>query len=108
MNGGKSSLWDIYHFVYLINVLIQTRLDVLNYSKSSFNCKFNFEINGVDYYIERVGKKSPKRGTVKVDVNFYCIVDGATHSLNGEERRDTNSIIRKYVGSYEDFILTMS
>ena len=66
-----------YHFVYLINVLVQTKLlDVLNYSKSSFNCKFNFEINGVDYYIERVGKKSPKRGTVKVDVNFYCIVDG--------------------------------
>ena len=32
----------------------------------------------------------------------------ATHSLNGEERRDTNSIIRKYVGSYEDFILTLS
>ena len=41
-------------------------LDVLNYSKSKFDCKFNFEINGIDYFIERVGKKSPKRGTVKV------------------------------------------
>ena len=81
-------------------------IDVLNYSKNKFNCKFNFEINGVDYFIERVGKKSPKRGTVKVDVEFYCIVDGVTHSLNGEERRDTNSIIRQYVGSYDDFILT--
>ena len=63
-------------------------LDVLNYSKSKFDCKFNFEINGVDYFIERVGKKSPKRGTVKVDVEFYRInEDGTTESLNGEERR---------------------
>ena len=105
--SGKSSLWDALSFC-LFDKCSRTNkaLDVLNYSKSSFNCKFNFEINGVDYYIERVGKKSPKRGTVKVDVNFYCIVDGAVHSLNGEERRDTNSQIRKYVGSYEDFILT--
>jgi len=105
--SGKSSLWDALSFC-LFDKCSRTNkaLDVLNYSKSKFDCKFNFEINGVDYFIERVGKKSPKRGTVKVDVNFYCIVDGAVHSLNGEERRDTNSIIRQYVGSYEDFILT--
>ena len=105
--SGKSSLWDALSFC-LFDKCSRTNkaLDVLNYSKSKFDCKFNFEINGVDYYIERVGKKSPKRGTVKVDVNFYCIVDGVEHSLNGEERRDTNSIIRQYVGSYEDFILT--
>ena len=62
-------------------------LEVLNCSKSSFGCsKFNFQINGADYCIERVGKTSPKRGTTKADVNFLCIVDGATaatHSLNG-------------------------
>ena len=105
--SGKSSLWDALSFCLFDKCSRTTKaLDVLNYSKSSFDCKINFEINGVDYFIERVGKKSPKRGTVKVDVNFYCIVDGVEHSLNGEERRDTNSIIRKYVGSYEDFILT--
>ena len=105
--SGKSSLWDALSFC-LFDKCSRTNkaLDVLNYSKSKFNCKINFEINGVDYFIERIGKKSPKRGTVKVDVDFYCIVDGVTHSLNGEERRDTNSIIRQYVGSYEDFILT--
>jgi len=105
--SGKSSLWDALSFCLFDKCSRTTKaLDVLNYSKSKFDCKFNFEINGVDYFIERVGKKSPKRGTVKVDVDFYCIVDGVTHSLNGEERRDTNSIIRQYVGSYEDFILT--
>jgi DNA repair exonuclease SbcCD ATPase subunit/DNA repair exonuclease SbcCD nuclease subunit len=105
--SGKSSLWDALSFcIYDKCSRTSKALDVLNYSKLNFNCKFNFEINGVDYYIERVGKKSPKRGTVKVDVNFYCIVDGVEHSLNGEERRETNSIIRQYVGSYEDFTLT--
>ncbi len=106
--SGKSSLWDALSFC-LFDKCSRTNkaLDVLNYSKSKFNCKINFEINGVDYFIERIGKKSPKRGTVKVDVNFYRInEDGSTESLNGEERRDTNSIIRQYVGSYEDFILT--
>ncbi len=106
--SGKSSLWDALSFcIYDKCSRTSKALDVLNYSKSKFDCKFNFEINGVDYYIERVGKKSPKRGTVKVDVNFYRInEDGSNESLNGEERRETNSIIRQYVGSYDDFILT--
>lgn len=106
--SGKSSLWDALSFcIYDKCSRTSKAIDVLNYSKSEFDCKFNFEIDGVDYFIERLGKKSPKRGTVKVDVNFYRITeDGITESLNGEERRDTNSIIRQYVGSYEDFILT--
>ena len=77
----------------------------MNYSKMSFDCKFTFELNGVDYVIERIAKKSPKRGTVKVDTDFYRIVDGQVESLNGEQRRETNSIIREYVGTYYDFIL---
>ena len=106
--SGKSSLWDALSFcIYDKCSRTSKAIDVLNYSKSQFDCKFNFEIEGVDYFIERTAKKSPKRGTVKVDVNFYRInEDGSTESLNGEERRDTNSMIRQYVGSYDDFILT--
>jgi DNA repair exonuclease SbcCD ATPase subunit/DNA repair exonuclease SbcCD nuclease subunit len=106
--SGKSSLWDALSFcIYDKCSRTSKAIDVMNYSKSSFNCKFNFEIDGVDYFIERVGKKSSKRGTVKVDVSFYKInTDGDVESLNGDERRDTNSIIRQYVGSYDDFILT--
>ena len=105
--SGKSSLLDALSFCLFDKCSRTSKaVDVLNHSKNKFNCKFNFEINGVDYFIERVGTKSPKRGTVKVNVDFYCIVDGVTHSLNGEERRDTNSIIRQYVGSYDDFTLT--
>ena len=106
--SGKSSLWDALSFcIYDKCSRTSKAIDVMNYSKNTFNCKFNFEIDGVDYFIERVGKKSSKRGTVKVDVTFYKInMDGEVEYLNGDERRDTNSIIRQYVGSYDDFILT--
>ncbi len=72
----------------------------------SFRCKFNFEVNGVDYFIERDGK-ADKKGNVKVDVKFYKIENGNEVPLNGEARRSTNDIIRDYVGTYEDFILTV-
>ena len=106
--SGKSSLWDALSFCIFDRCSRTTKAsDVLNYSKTTFDCKFNFDLNGVEYFIERSAKKSPKRGTVKLDVNFYRInEDGTTESLNGEERRATNSIIKQYVGSYDDFTLT--
>jgi DNA repair exonuclease SbcCD ATPase subunit/DNA repair exonuclease SbcCD nuclease subunit len=105
--SGKSTLWDALSFCIFDKCSRTSKADdVMNYSKMSFDCKFTFELNGVDYVIERVAKKSPKRGTVKVDTNFYRIVDGIEESLNGEQRRDTNSIIREYVGTYDDFVLT--
>ena len=105
--SGKSTLWDALSFCIFDKCSRTSKAeDVMNYSKMSFDCKFTFELNGVDYIIERTAKKSPKRGTVKVDTNFYRIVDGIEESLNGEQRRDTNSIIREYVGTYDDFVLT--
>ena len=79
---------------------------VLNTQKMSFRCKFNFEVNGVDYFIEREGK-ADKKGNVKVEVKFYKMDNGNESPLNGEARRSTNDIIRDYVGTYEDFILTV-
>jgi len=78
---------------------------VLNTQKVSFSCKFNFEINGVDYFIKRKGL-ADKKGNVKVDVEFWKQENGKTIQLNSEDRRSTNDIIRDYLGSYEDFILT--
>jgi len=105
--SGKSTLWDALSFCIFDKCSRTNKAeDVMNYSKMNFDCKFTFELNGVDYVIERNAKKSPKRGTVKVDVDFYRMVDGQRESLNGEQRRETNSIIREYVGTYDDFILT--
>lgn len=78
---------------------------ILNSQKTSFSCKFNFEIDKIDYFIERVGK-SDKKGNVKVDVRFWKEEDKKIIELNGEARRSTNDVIRDYLGSYEDFILT--
>ena len=105
--SGKSTLWDALSFCIFDKCSRTSKAeDVMNYSKMSFDCKFQFELNGVDYFIERTAKKSPKRGTVKVDTNFYRVDNGVEESLNGEQRRDTNSIIREYVGTYDDFVLT--
>jgi len=79
---------------------------ILNSQKVGFNCKFNFEIDKVDYFIERSGK-SDKKGNVKVDVKFWKEEDKKIIELNGEARRSTNDMIRDYLGSYEDFILTV-
>ena len=105
--SGKSTLWDALSFCIFDKCSRTSKADdVMNYSKMTFDCSFRFELNGIDYTIERRAKKSPKRGTVKVDVDFYRMVDGQKESLNGEQRRETNAIIREYVGTYDDFILT--
>jgi len=79
---------------------------ILNSQKMSFRCKFNFEVNGVDFFIERKGN-ADKKGNVKVDVKFWKEENGKVIELNGEARRSTNDIIRDYVGTYDDFILTV-
>jgi DNA repair exonuclease SbcCD ATPase subunit/DNA repair exonuclease SbcCD nuclease subunit len=106
--AGKSSLWDALSFCIFDKCSRTSKaVDVMNYSKNNFYCKFIFELNGRDYVIERKANKSTKKGTVKVDTQFYTYNDaGDIESLNGDERRDTNSLIRQYVGTYDDFILT--
>ena len=79
--------------------------NALNAEKSSFRCKINFEINNVDYFIEKIGTTT-RTGSVKVDVKFWKEESGIETSLNSTDRRKTNDIIREYIGSYEDFILT--
>jgi DNA repair exonuclease SbcCD ATPase subunit len=105
--SGKSSLFDALSFC-IFDRTSRTNIakQILNNQKDVFYCKFNFEIDGVDYYIERIAKSVKKDQNIKVDVNFWRVVDGNTESLNGEQRRDTNRNIEKYLGKFEDFILT--
>lgn len=79
---------------------------VLNNRKDRFVCELIFEISGKEYGIKRTATKT-KSGSVNVKVDFYTIMENGLHkSLNGEHRRDTDGIIRSYIGTYEDFILT--
>jgi GTPase SAR1 family protein len=59
--SGKSTLWDALSFCIFDKCSRTSKAeDVMNYSKNSFDCKFTFDLNGVDYVIERGAKKSPK------------------------------------------------
>jgi DNA repair exonuclease SbcCD ATPase subunit/DNA repair exonuclease SbcCD nuclease subunit len=100
--SGKSSLLDAITYTIFDKCSKTGKAhEVLNNKKSSFRGKFTFEMNGVIYTIERTGIRQ-KNGHVKVLVDFYT----DTENLNGEERSDTNKSIRRYLGTYDDFILT--
>jgi len=100
--SGKSSLLDAITYTIFDKCSKTGKAhEVLNNKKSSFRGKFTFELNGTIYTIIREGIKN-KNGHVKVNVDFYT----ETENLNGEERSETNKNIRKYLGTYDDFILT--
>jgi hypothetical protein len=86
--SGKSALLDSLSFCLFDTSSRAFKADrVLNNKKGSFNCKINFEINEIDYYIERKGKKL-RNGHVKVNVEFWMIDDNNDKvSLNGDQRR---------------------
>ena len=106
--SGKSSVWDALSFCIFDKCSRAFKAShIINNRKKQFYCKFHFEINGTDYYIERLAKRVGKDGlNVKVDVNFWKEDGGLVQSLNGEHRRDTNRVIEQYLGKYEDFVLT--
>jgi DNA repair exonuclease SbcCD ATPase subunit/predicted phosphodiesterase len=103
---GKSSIPDAICFaLYDRTPRTNRAANIMNTRELECYCEFIFDITGTQYVVERRGKKN-KTGEVKVDVNFYKIEDGKQIILNGEQRRDTNLIIRNYVGEFDDFILT--
>ena len=105
--SGKSSLFDAMSFcIFDKTSRTNTAKNILNNRKSNFYCKLHFQVDGVDYYIERTAKLINKGTHLKVDVSFWREDDGGITSLNGEQRRDTNTIIQQYLGTYEDFVLT--
>ena len=105
--SGKSSLFDALSFC-MFDKTSRTYIakNILNNRKSNFYCKLHFQIEDVDYFIERRAKLINKGRNLKVDVSFWREDESGIHSLNGEQRRDTNSIIQQYLGTYEDFVLT--
>ena len=105
--SGKSSMWDALSFcIYDKTSRTNVSKNIMNNRKENFHCKFNFEIDGVEYYIERTAKWTRKKTNLKVDVNFWREDAGVVQSLNGEQRRETNKNIEKYLGKFEDFVLT--
>ena len=104
---GKSSIFDAISFcLYDKSSRAFKAQNILNNRKQDFSCHLHFQIEGIDYHIERTAKTINKGKNVKVDVQFYRQDGDDKTSLNGTERRDTNQVIEQYVGKYEDFVLT--
>ena len=106
--SGKSALLDALAFcLFDISTRAVRANNIINKSKTNMHCKLNFEIDGVNYFIEKRGKKNLRSGHVKVDIDFWMVDEnGETTSLNGDQRRTTQLNIRKVVGDFEDFVLT--
>ena len=105
--AGKSSLFDSISFCLFDKCSRAYKAShIMNNRKADFHCQLDFEVEGVEYHIRREARTINKGRNVKVDVQFWRVVDGVSESLNGTERRDTNQIIETYVGRYEDFVMT--
>ena len=105
--SGKSTLLDSLTFCLFDKCSKTSRgHQVMNSTSDTFKCKLNFELNGLDYFIERRARKQTS-GNVRVEVDFYYLDEsGNKVSLNGKDRSDTNASIRNLLGTYEDFVLT--
>lgn len=104
---GKSAFLDSLTFcIYDKATRASKAIHILNSNKSWFKCKFAFSLNGKEYFVERSGDKTDK-GNVPVKVKFWTYDDdGNELLLNGEDRDGTNKIIRDYLGTYDDFVMT--
>ena len=73
--------------------------------------KGKVEIEGDDYIIKRtITRKKSKDGsyTCKGEVDFYQVLPrGGIKQLNGEQRKYTDELIKTYVGTYDDFLITI-
>ena len=110
-HAGKSAILDALCFCLFDQSFRTSKADqVLNRKKEDFYCKFNFELGGLDYFVEKKATKyrsGPLKGRLRVDIDFWHVnTEGERISLNGEQRRDTSANIQSYVGTFDDFILT--
>jgi len=105
--SGKSTLLDSLTYCLFDKCSKTSRGgQVMNANSNTFKCKLDFELNGLEYSIERRAKRQ-NPSNVRVEVDFYHLDEhGEKVSLNGKDRSDTNTNIRNLLGTYEDFVLT--
>ena len=76
-HAGKSATLDALCFCLFDHSFRASKADqVVNRKKDSFWCKFNFELNGIDYFIEKKATKytsGPLKGKLRVDIEFWCV-----------------------------------
>lgn len=84
-------------------------LHVINVRKPSCYAKSIINIGGVDYIIERQSvKHESKKGVISANtsLNLFKMQDGEAIDLVGEQRSDTEKIVRSLIGTVDDFLTT--
>ena len=114
--SGKSSVIDsiLYTMFNTTSKNNRKNLNVINQNKEKCSGKVEIDIGYYTYVMERQSEKYIKRlkgeesTEAKTDLDFYRIdnLSQTVESLNGTSRQETDRNIRKYFGTYEDFLLT--
>jgi DNA repair exonuclease SbcCD ATPase subunit len=114
--GGKTTLTlDLLLFLFF-NTTTKgtTAIKMFNKFRDSNEVKVKgtVTIDGVDYIIERTVTRKLKRNgvdyTTRTDLNFHRVLpDGTIENLEGEQRRETDDMIKKSIGTVDDFLLTI-
>ena len=85
-------------------------IHVCNVRKQYCSSKAIINHDGIDYVIERQTiKNENKKGVINAatSLNIFKIkADGEADDLGGEQRNDTEKVIRGLVGTQEDFMMT--
>ncbi len=110
-HAGKSAILDALCFCLFDQTPRASKADqILNNKSDWFSCELNFELNDIDYFVSKKAtpyRSGPLKGRLRVDIDFWMVdEDGNKVSLNGEQRRDTDKNIQRFVGTLNDFILT--
>lgn len=111
-NGkGKTSVLDslLYTTFNTTSKNNRKNLNLINQNLDSCRAKVQFEISGNEYTIERRSEKYTKKTKgveiteAKTDVEFSGIEES---TLTGLDRSDTDKVIRRYLGTVDDFLMT--
>ena len=113
--GGKTVFClDLLLFL-LFNTTTRTSktIEIFNRhsNKDRVRVKGHLIIDNEEYSIERgIVRKKTKKGdwAVKTELRFEKIMDdGSILNLEGEQRRETDELIKKSIGTYDDFMSTI-
>jgi DNA repair exonuclease SbcCD ATPase subunit len=113
--GGKTTMTvDLLLFLFFgVTSKTDKMEDVFNRfsDEDNVSVKGMVEIEGDNYIISRkINRKQGRNGeyTCKSELDFYQVLPkGGVKQLNGEQRKFTDDLIKTYVGSYEDFLITI-
>ena len=114
--SGKSSVIDSILFALFNSTSKNERknLNIINQNKEFGSGKVHISVGDKKYTIERRADKYIKKLKgeqtleAKTDLNFEChdIVMDEIKSVNGTTRSETDKIIRKHFGTFDDFLMT--